>query len=189
MAKDAIYTGTREVRTFVVLNHGVDVLIGKAEEELRGSNYTIIGALLLTAFTFEAYLNHLGGKRLKFWEEIESIPVMKKYSVLYKELDLVPDYSQRPHQTLKVLFKFRNAIAHGKSQVLEEAKEINSQDDRCEHTPKVHWEEYCTLDSAKRAKEDIAKIITELHMKAGFGDYPFEHGVSFGSVSLKPPNI
>ena len=129
MAKDAIYTGTREVRTFVDLNHGADVLIKKAEEEPKGSYYTTMGALLLTAFTFEAYLNHLGQKRIKFWEEIESIKVLDKYAALCKELDLTPDFSKRPNQTLKTLFKFRNAIAHSRSQILEETKEVSSKDE------------------------------------------------------------
>lgn len=188
MAKDTIYFGTREVRTFVDLNHGADVLIRKTEEEPKGGYYTTMGALLLTAFTFEAYLNHLGEKLIKFWDEIETIKILEKYSVLCKELDLVPDYSRRPYQTLTSLLKFRNAIAHGKSQILEETKEVSSKDERYEHTPKAHWEEYCTLDNAKRAKEDLSKIVMELHKKAGLGDYPFVHGVGFGSMSLKPPN-
>jgi hypothetical protein len=188
MAKDAIYSGSREVRTFVDLNHGADVLARIAEEEQKGSYYTTMGALLLTAFAFEAYLNHIGAKRIKFWEEIESIRVMDKYAVLCKDMDVIPDYSKRPHQTLRALFKFRNAIAHGKSQILEETKEVSSQDERYEHTPKAHWEEYCTLDNAKRAKEDISKIITDLHTKAGLGDYPFVHGVGVGSMSIKSPN-
>ncbi len=189
MTKDAIYSGTREVRTFVDLNHGADVLIQKTEQEEKGSYYTAMGALLLTAFTFEAYLNHLGEKRLKFWEEIEPIKVMDKYSVLCKDLGLVSDFSRRPHQTLASLFKFRNAIAHGKSKILKETKkEVSSQDKLHEHTPKAHWEEYCTLDNAKRAKEDISQIIIELHKNAGLGDYPFIHGVGIGSMSLKSPN-
>jgi hypothetical protein len=44
------------------------------------------------------------------------------------------------------------------------------------------------LDNAKRAKEDISQIITELHKVAGLGDYPFIHGMGIGSVSIKPPN-
>ena len=117
MAKDAVYEGEREVRTFVDLAHGADVLIMKTEQEQKGSNYTIISSLLLTAFTFEAYLNHLGSKKIKFWDEIESIKVMDKYSVLCKEFEIVPDFSQQPYQTIKALFKFRNSIAHGKSKI------------------------------------------------------------------------
>lgn len=183
MAKDGIYEGIREVRTFVDLAHGADVLIGKTEHEPKGSYYTTMSALLLTAFTFEAYLNHLGEKTFKFWEEIEPIKVIDKYSVLCKNLNLSPDFSKRPYQTLKTLFKFRNAIAHGKSQILQETKEVSLKDDMHDHTPKAHWEEYSILENAKRAKEDISQIITELHEAAGLGDSPFIHGVGFGSLS------
>ncbi len=188
MAKDAIYQGSREVRTFVDLNHGANVLIEKTENEEKGSYYTTMGALLLTAFTFEAYLNHLGGRLLMFWPEIESIKVMEKYAVLCKQLNLSSDFSSRPYQTLGNLFKFRNAIAHGKSQILEETKAVSSQDEPYQHTPRAHWEEFCTLENAKRAKQDVSAVIKELHVAAGLGDYPFVHGVGIGSVSVNPPN-
>lgn len=188
MAKDAIYEGTKEVRTFVDLAHGADVLITKTEQEPKGSYYTTMSALLLTAFTFEAYLNHLGEKTIKFWEETEPVKVMDKYSVLCKNLGLTPDFSKRPYQTLKALFTYRNAIAHGKSQILQETKAVSSQDDPLDHTPKAHWEEYSILENAKKAKDDVSQIITELHKSAGFGEYPFIHGVGIGSLSIKPPN-
>lgn len=188
MAKDAIYEGTREVRTFVDLAHGADVLITKTEQEPKGSYYTTMSALLLTACTFEAYLNHLGEKTIKFWGEIEPVKVMDKYSVLCKNLGLTPDFSKRPYQTLKALFTFRNAIAHGKSQILQETKEVSLQDDPHDHIPKAHWEEYSILENAKKAKDDVSQIITELHKSAGFGEYPFIHGVGMGALSIKPPN-
>ncbi len=188
MAKDAIYEGTREVRIFVDLAHGADVLIMKTEQEPKGSYYTTMSALLLTAFTFESYLNHLGEKTIKFWEEIEPIKVMDKYSVLCKNLNVCPDFSKRPYQTLKLLFNFRNAIAHGKSQILQETKGVSSQDEPYQHSPKAPWEEFSVLKNAKRAKEDVEQIITELHKTAGLGDNPFIHGVAIGSLSIKKTN-
>jgi len=188
MAKDSIYEGEREVRTFADLAHGADVLIIKTEQEQKGSYYTIMSSLLLTAFTFEAYLNHLGDKTVKFWDEIESIKVMGKYSVLCKDLNVLPDFSRRPYQTLKTLFKFRNSIAHGKSKILKEVKPVSSQDDPYSHSPKAEWEEYCELKNAKRAKQDISEIIKELHKLAGLGDYPFMHGMTISSVTQKTPN-
>jgi hypothetical protein len=197
MSKDATYEATREIKTFADLSHGAKVLLHKAKQDTEGSYYTIMGALLLTAFTFEAYLNHLGGKKIKFWEEIESIGVIDKYSVLCKEFDVVPNYSKRPYQNLKPLFKFRNAIAHGKSQILKETKEISSKEVEeiliSEHGPrdfglKAQWEEYCTLANAERAQEDISEVITELHKKAGYSDDPFTLGRASRSISVKTPN-
>jgi len=65
MTNKVIYEGRREVRTFVDLNHSSQVLILKTKEEPKGSYHTTMAALLLTAFTFEAYLNHLGGEKIK----------------------------------------------------------------------------------------------------------------------------
>lgn len=101
--KKAIFRGQREVKTFADLAHGAKVMIIKSEEEEKGSYYTIMSALLLTVFTFEAYLNYLGKKRISFWSEIDSISVMHKYSVLCKDLSISPDFSLRPYQTLRAL--------------------------------------------------------------------------------------
>jgi len=188
MAKDGLYQGSREVRTFVDLHHGADVLIGKSDAEERGSYYTTMGALLLTAFTFEAYLNHLGSAVLPFWEHIESIRVMDKYAVLCKHFGIDPDFSKRPHYTLRRLFKFRNAIAHGKSQILEESKEVSLRTDPYKHSPRTHWEEYCTNENAKQAQADVEAVVIELNVAAGRGDYPFVGGVTISSLSAKPPD-
>jgi hypothetical protein len=187
MAKDAVYEGKREVRTFADLAHGADVLIIKTEQDQEGSYFTTMSSLLLTAFTFEAYLNHLGCQTIKFWEEIEPIKVMGKYSALCKELGIHPDFSRRPYQTLNSLFRFRNSIAHGKSQILKKTKVVSSQDDPHIHAPRTEWEEYCELDSAKRAKEDISEVIKELHKAAGLGGDPFMHGMTVSSISIKTP--
>jgi len=44
------------------------------------------------------------------------------------------------------------------------------------------------LENAKKARDDVSQIITELHNSAGFGEYPFIQGVGMGSLSIKPPN-
>jgi hypothetical protein len=191
MAKDAKYKGEREVRTFVDLAHGADFLIKKTEQDQKGSYYyiyTTMSSLLLIAFTFEAYLNHLGKKKIKFWKEIEPIKVMDKYSILCKEFEINPDDSRRPYQTLISLFKFRNSIAHGKSEILKETKTVSSQDDPFTHAPRTKWEEYCELDNAKRAIKDISSIINELHKAAGLGNDAFRQGMTTSSVSMKSFN-
>lgn len=189
MAKDAIFEGSREVRTYVDLWHGANVLLIKTEEDQKGSYYTAMGSLLLRAFTFEAYLNHIGSQTFDFWKEIELLNVRQKYNVLCKRFGLNPDDSRRPYQTLQSLFNFRNAIAHGRSKILGLlAIEVDSKSDPYKHTPKAHWEEYCTPQNAQRAKKDVSEIIAELHKAAGLGDYPFNRGMSSGSISMKSPN-
>jgi len=185
--KKVIFEGSKEIRTYYDLNHGADALIRIAEEFPKGSNYTIISSILLRTFTFEAYLNHLGAKTFEFWEEVDSIRVMEKYTLLCKHLKMSPDYSRRPYQTLPQLFKFRNAIAHGRSVFLKSTKvlHLSSSGDPYDHIPKAAWKEYCTPQNAKIAKKDIELIINELHQCAGLGEYPFTDGIGYGGFTLK----
>jgi len=183
--RDAIFEGSKEIRTYYDLNHGANALIRIAEGFPKGSYYTIMSSILLRAFTFEAYLNHLGTKTFEFWEEVDSIRVMDKYVLLCKHLKVSPDYSKRPYQTLRQLFKFRNAIAHGRSVLLNETKEVHSSEDPIDHIPKAEWQEYCDLKNAQRAKEDIESIVEELHECAGLGKYPFMDSVGIGGITVK----
>lgn len=185
--KKVIFEGSKEIRTYYDLNHGSDALIQIAEEFPKGSYYTIMSSILLRAFTFEAYLNHLGAETFEFWEEVDSIRVMNKYALLCKHLKVSPDYSRQPYQTLTQLFKFRNAIAHGRSALLKETKVLHSSSsgDPYDHIPKAAWQEYCTLKNAKRAKKDIELIIKELHQCAGLGEYAFTDGIGYGGITVK----
>jgi len=185
MAKTAYYEGTREVQTFVDLNHAADVLLKIAREVERGSTYTLMSSLLMTAFTFEAYMNHLGQKTLAFWDDIDSIRVMDKYSVLCKHFSHNTDFGKRPYQTLSSLFKFRNAIAHGRSELLEKQALVSIDSDPHEHAPRTKWEEYISDDNAERARQDISKIIGELHEAAGLGNYPFTGAAAISSISVR----
>ena len=183
MAKNAKFESERKVNTYTDLAHGANVLIDKSESDQKGSYYTIMGSILLTAFTFEAYLNHVGEKIFKFWEEIEYCRVKNKYKIIFKELDMNPDYSTRPYNILASLFNFRNSVAHGKSQILIESKKISWKDDLDKHKPKTVSEEYCNLKNAKRAKEDIRKIILEMHDVAGVDEFAFDSGLTISSVT------
>ena len=185
MAKNATYSATREVRTFADLYHGASVMLKKSDENAQGSNFTNMAAILFSAFTLEAYLNHLGEIKIDFWPQMESIKVMDKYSCLCRLLSVQPDFSKRPYQTLSKLFRFRNSLAHGRTQILKKEELINAGDDPWTHSPKTDWEEYCTPSNAKRAKDDVGSVIAELHKAAGLGDHPFLHGMTISSVALK----
>ena len=175
----------REVRTFADLSNGAYILLEKSKENIEGSYYTTMASILFSAFTFEAFLNHLGSKKIKFWDEIEIVRVLDKYTVLCKEFDINPQYGVRPYQTIKSLFQFRNAIAHGKSKILEFEDIVDSSAKFEDYELKTKWEEYCTETNAQRAREDVREIIIELSKKSGEGEYPFLGGFTSGHMSLE----
>jgi hypothetical protein len=173
MTHEREYTVRRTVRAYADLWAGAQALLARAEKEPEGAYWLTMSSLLLSAFTFEAYLNHMGEARIKFWKEIESIRVFEKFSVLCKELDYDADFSRRPCQTLKALIRFRNAIAHGKSEILEETDMSTAEEPFPKTSPKTSWEEYCIREHALRALEDVSSIMRALDRKAGLPELPF----------------
>ena len=60
----------RTVHTYAELWHGSRVLLERAQAEPKGSKWLWMGSLFLTAFSFEAYLNHIGPKVFECWESL-----------------------------------------------------------------------------------------------------------------------
>ena len=183
--RDAIYTGKRDVRTFAELSHAADMLMQTAQEHRKGNLYTALSSLLLRAFAFEAYLNHLGERHLNLWDASKQFRWFEKFKKICQRLNFTPDKSARPYSTLRPLFNFRNLMAHGKSETINEEREVNSQDADKFFWPLTKWEKFCTSENVKKAKQDITAIIRELHKRAGLDDDPFAPPEASGSVRLK----
>jgi len=124
-------------------------------------------ANVLTAFSLEAYLNHLGPRRFNCWEKLESLPVASKLALLLENLSQQPDFSRRPFQTVKDMFWFRNQLAHGSSERVEETsvQKLFPGESAC--YPRVRWETQCTQETAERFIEDAKAVIVQLHEWAG----------------------
>ena len=155
-----------------------------AQEYQRGNLYTLLSSLLLRAFTFEAYLNHVGERHLNMWDARKHLNWFKKFNEICQRLNFTPDKSARPYSTLTPLFRFRNLMAHGKSETIKEEKEVNSQDADKYFWLLTEWETFCTFENVERAKQDITAIIIELHKQAGLGDNPFAPGEVSSCVTL-----
>ncbi|MCP4701892.1 MAG: hypothetical protein GY862_34295 [Gammaproteobacteria bacterium] len=163
MTKTKIFQ-ERTVYTHSELYSSAEALLVEAKE--TKATYLILYSLIGCAFSLEAYLNHLGEAKISYWDQIERIPTMGKLAIFHKHLDIKPDYSRRPYQTIRELWKFRNYMAHAKTGYESETWEQPIGVPINREYPKMKWEKYCTIANAEQAFEDIKKIITELHTKA-----------------------
>ena len=109
----------------------------------------------------------------------------EKFNKICQRLNFTLDKSVRPYSTLRPLFNFRNLMAHGKSETINEEREVNSQDADSNFWPLTEWEKFCTFENVERAKQDITAIIRELYKQAGFSDDPFAPPEASASVTLK----
>ncbi|MBM4433411.1 MAG: hypothetical protein FJ025_05365 [Chloroflexi bacterium] len=146
----------------------------QAEEKVEGSYFQLMASLIYTAFTFEAYLNHVGKQIFGCWDDLESLSPKKKLNVIAEKLRVKVNDAERPFQTIKKLIDFRNDVAHGKTIFLKTAGEIRIMDSKLDdymHEPlEAEWEKYCTLKNAKRAREDVESIMREFHKASNMGD-------------------
>ncbi|MCU7886468.1 MAG: hypothetical protein KZQ82_19945 [Candidatus Thiodiazotropha sp. (ex Lucinoma annulata)] len=187
MAKKVLITQERTVNTYADLGHATRCLRQTATTVEEGSFYTEMASLLFSAFTLEAYLNHVGELLIQYWDEIDRLSYSKKLKIITTHTNINPDASQRPYQTIKSLFRFRNSIAHGRSQILKPDPKVTDVHDNLSDygKPTTDWEDYCNIDNVNIAIDDVEQIITEIHKAAQLGDNPMQNlGFTSGSMSL-----
>jgi hypothetical protein len=110
-------TKTRMVHTYSELWHASACVLEAGRREPRGASWQYLSSLVLTAFSFEAYLNHAGERVIACWEDVERLPPLGKFKLLCEILgvDFPKGKATRPLQTISELIEFRNTIAHGRT--------------------------------------------------------------------------
>lgn len=186
--KKVVVEKEREVTTYAEMWHTSFCLLEKGQKEPKGSFHQFMASLVFTAFTLEAYLNHIGSKIFSCWGDLERLSPREKMNVIAERLGVKVDYGKQPWQVMKKLFQFRNDIAHGKS-IKVKTKEVlplaKHQEDDIHSFVQTRWEKYCTEKNAVRARDDVEKIVHLLHEAAGFEDgFPFISGFQLGSATV-----
>lgn len=180
----------RTVRVDFELWHTSECLLLAGQEQELGSGHQFRASLVFTAFALEAYLNHIGQDVYACWEQIEpKLGPEQKLSLLCEKLAIKQDWSCQPWQTIRTLCRFRNSIAHGRGQELNEESSVPVQHFRPGASffemPLCEWEKFVTAESAVRAREDVLKICELLASKSGKDKHsPFFPGAISGSASV-----
>ena len=187
--RKVIISKERNVTTYAEMWHTSYCLLAKGQENKKMSVHQFRGSLVFTAFTLEAYLNHIGEKIFSCWKDLERLSPKEKLNVIAERLNVDVNYGKRPWQIMKELFQFRNDIAHGKSIKVRSERilplEEYSDDDFKELFEKTRWEKYCTEKNAIRAREDVKAIVEIMHKNAGFeNDFPFVSGFQVGEAKV-----
>jgi hypothetical protein len=81
-----------------------------ADGEEEGRTYTCMAAGTMLAFSFEAYLNAIGSRRLAIWDERDEY--YKKIDKVFQHLKTAPDWSRRPYSSVSAMRRLRNTLAH-----------------------------------------------------------------------------
>lgn len=187
--KKAVVSKTREVHTYAELWHGSRVLLERAQADPKGCYWLWMASLVFSAFSLEAYLNHIGSKLFRSWNALERLSPEEKLLVVCEKLNLEFDSGVRPLNTIRQLFKFRNDVAHGKTVTVREDDivDINEYLDKyLGQRPLATWEKYCTEQNAELTREDVEKVIRKIHDTAKPEDDPaFFFGIAIHSATVQ----
>lgn len=150
--------------------HASECLLKAGLAEPRGSTWQFLSSTVLTAFAFEAYLNHVGPTIFACWEQLERLPPWSKFELLCETLDVQFTNGKeiRPLQTIVELLDFRNTMAHGRTKKIKPKPELRDMNDKLDaylgELPLTHWERLVqTSEFTQKARTDVQKVLEELH--------------------------
>lgn len=191
--RKAAVSKERTVHTYSEMWHASRCVLEAGVRDPQGSSWQFLSSIVLTAFSFEAYLNHVGPTVLQCWADLERLPPWAKFELLSEQLQvrLVGGPAKRPLQTVAELLEFRNTIAHGRSETVKPPEVLRDIDDRLDgylgERPLTRWERLVKTDAfAKRAREDVEAVLKVLHSARGEPkESLFAFGIGLHSAHLE----
>ena len=139
------------------------------EENNKGLTFKAMSCLIFSAFSLEANVNFIAYKIFDNWDDHERESLEEKLKLICDEIGVDFNKEKRPFQTVTLLVRFRNSLAHGKPDSVSVEKEFIGDLNKVEEFkyPLASWEEYCTSENAINAFKDVNIIWHEMLIKAG----------------------
>lgn len=181
------FSGSRETKTYVFLFKTAKHALSEAEKSEEARIYNLMTVYVFLAFSFEAYINHLGAKTISNWEEKERKWGQEgRRNKVFEKLKLTVNYEKSPYSAIPELFIFRDSLAHGRTEVVNmhnEVKNVNWNNIDLEQVLIPTWLNNCTIENSRKAFDSIEQIINILGEKAG-EKYPLK-SLGKGSFSYE----
>jgi len=174
--------------TYVFCRAAAQRALRHAQENERGSFYFFMMAGVFAAFTVEAFLNHIGGMHLHSWAEIERrLGPREKLRLLAEVRGWSIDLGRRPFQTLRDVFRLRDALAHGRTATATAEFTVEGEAPDYVEPPVPEWRQLCSSSSCARLVEDAEAVVRDLWRQSdGTGDPFASSGHGSHEVGLVP---
>jgi hypothetical protein len=166
--------------------HASKILLERGIQDPKGYYYHFLSSIVFTAFTLEAFVNHIGENIFTSWDDLEKLSPKGKINIICDKLGIKVDYGILPWQIIPEIIGIRNKIAHGRNRLLKEETIIPHNDAYEEVRHKfllADWQKYATQENAERARAEIEKVLKIIFNKAGIEDENlFNFGMQVGEV-------
>jgi hypothetical protein len=188
----ALVSKQRTIHMYSELWHASQCVLDAGIHQPSGSSSQFLSSAVLTAFAFEAYVNHVGPTVISCWKQLERLPPLSKFDLLCETLGVsFPEgLGRRPLQSVIKLLEFRNTMAHGRSRDIKAGPELRDANDKLDQylgqRPLAKWERLIqNADFARQVRDDLKEVLTLLHAarpepKEGL----FVFGIATGSACV-----
>jgi hypothetical protein len=135
----------------------------KAERKEPGWLFDCLASQVFAAFYIEACMNHIVAKVFKKedWEKYQWYKPKEKMKLIGDRINHKFDFNKRPYQTFTEIFKFRNSIAHGRTETSEGEKRMKIDYGEEPKLLKGFWD-LVSLEIAKTFMVDADEICKEI---------------------------
>ncbi|KJZ43439.1 hypothetical protein [Pseudomonas fluorescens] len=142
-------------------------------EEVPVTVEKVVPMVVFMAFSIESYLNSIGSRRVKIWDEIERVPWKSKVDILHRNAGVTAVWGDRHLQFAREIFKLRDNLAHGKpEEVLGPMVDCNEQAiailESADFGPA--WYSALNKDWVMKAKSDFTNLMQKLAALYELGD-------------------
>jgi len=158
----------RYYRPFYYHWHTANVMLEQAQSKVKGSYYFLVSSLVFRAFTFEAFLNHVGANLFGNWQEFERKGWSEKLKIIRSRCPAPSNFYEDKWPFIEILSKFRNPIAHGKDEdiILNYDCTKEEADRRRNEYPTLEHESFVSLENAAKIQEELGCFMPRLYKAA-----------------------
>jgi hypothetical protein len=176
------------------MRHAAASLRKTAREHRVGSNHIISAALVMTAFSVEAFIQTLGPEILPdTWGAgdgpVERCGVLDKLKAIGKATGIAVDFGSSPWSGIKELFQARDRLAHAKPDDREFELVVtitDGADERDALTPALEeqFQPLHNLDKLDALAQEIDGALLAVWVAAGHDEFSFTwHGTNSWSLT------
>ncbi len=123
----------------------------------------------MACFTIEGFCNHVGQKLFNSWDSIErGMSPIGKLKLFIEAKNIEIKYGEDPFNTVSELMKWRNKVAHGKTEVFTtlQIASPETDDQLLGQIEKANWEKYIINADLDIIKEACKSLMETVHEKS-----------------------
>lgn len=165
----------REYRPYVELFSISHYALERAANAELGRMFVCFISIVFDAFCLEAYLNHLGLKKIPENEfaKYEKKTPKEKLTYISNIINYPIKKMDFPFSHFDVIFDFRDGIVHAKTDRVGPIKVRLNEKTNLPEIPKTKTERTATLENARKFYKSTNNMINNLNIAAGFSNDAF----------------